>query len=157
MNKQLLLDTLLNELNRVHQVALDGVKRAHATASDKANIPENKYDTLALEAGYLAQGQSIRVEQCATDIQAFKPLNNLPSDKVKLGALVLTLDENDNKKWLFFGPSAGGLKIEYEGKKIVVVTESSPLGQAINNTEVGQEVNIDIAGKQISYEIMEIY
>ncbi|MEH6452207.1 MAG: GreA/GreB family elongation factor [Psychromonas sp.] len=157
MNKQLLLDTLLIELNRVQQIAVDAVKRAHAIASDKANIPENKYDTLALEAGYLAQGQSKRVEQCTADIQCFKKLNHLASDKVKSGALVLLLDENDHEKWLFLGPAAGGLKIVFDNKTIVVVTVSSPLGKAINQAEVGQEVNVNIAGKQMGYEVMEIH
>lgn len=157
MNKQLLLETLLIELNRVHQVAIDAVKRAHATASDKANIPENKYDTLALEAGYLAQGQSKRVEQCANDIQAFKQLNSLPSKKVNTGALVQLLDENNNEKWLFYGPAAGGLKVLFDNKSIVVVTANSPLGSAINHTQIGQEVNVDIAGKLLSYEIIALY
>lgn len=157
MNKQLLLEALLIELNRVHQVAVDAVKRAHATASDKANIPENKYDTLALEAGYLAQGQSKRVEQCAADIQSFKKLSHLPLDRVKSGALVLLLDESDNEKWLFFGPAAGGLKVVFEHNTIVVVTVSSPLGSAINQAEVGREVCVNIAGKQIAYEVMEIH
>ncbi|MCP4324487.1 MAG: transcription elongation factor [Psychromonas sp.] len=157
MNKQLLLETLLTELNRVHQVAVDAVKRAHATASDKANIPENKYDTLALEAGYLAQGQSKRVEQCAADIQAFEQLNYLAYKKVQSGALVLLLDESDKEKWLFFGPAAGGLKVEFESKEIIVVTASSPLGKAINQAEVGQEVTVNVAGKQICYEVLAIY
>lgn len=157
MNKQLLLETLLIELNRVHQVAIDAVKRAHATASDKANIPENKYDTLALEAGYLAQGQSKRVEQCANDIQAFKQLNSLPSKKVNTGALVQLLDENNNEKWLFYGPAAGGLKVLFDNKSVVVVTANSPLGSAINHTQIGQEVNVDIAGKLLSYEIIALY
>jgi len=157
MNKQLLLETLLIELNRVHQVAVDAVKRAHATASDKANIPENKYDTLALEAGYLAQGQSKRVEQCIADIQAFKKVDYQACEKVKSGALVLLLDEADNEKWLFFGPAAGGLKVVFDNKSIVVVTVSSPLGQAINNAEVEQEVSVNIAGKTACYEIMEIH
>ena len=61
------------------------------------------------------------------------------------------------EKWLFFGPAAGGLKVVFENKTIVVVTISAPLGKAINQREVGQQVSVNIAGKQMSYEIMEVY
>lgn len=158
MNKQLLLEQLLIALNTVLQSAINAAQRAHDTATDNENIAENKYDTLALEASYLAQGQSVRVEQCAADIQAFKRLNhNTIYNKVNLGATILLLDALDNETWLFFGPAAGGLKVLFEGKNIVVVTPNSPLGSAINQAEVGQEVSINIGDNQISYEIIEIH
>ena len=158
MNKKLLAETLLIALSDVHQSAVDAAKRAHDTATDNENIAENKYDTLALEAAYLAQGQSLRVEQCAVDLIAFKEINvNALDTVVKVGALVLLIDEQDNERWLFFGPAAGGLKVLFEGKRIVVVTASSPLGQAIVGKQVGQEVSVNIAGKLITYEIVEIH
>lgn len=163
MNKQLLLDQLLSALTTVHQSAVNAAQRAHDTATDNENIAENKYDTLALEAAYLAQGQSVRVEQCATDIHAFKQLtldltNGKPcSTKVELGSLVLLLDEQDNEKWLFFGPAAGGLKVSFEDKSIVVVTPSSPLGAAISQAQVEQEISVNIAGNAITYEVLEIH
>ncbi|PKF62680.1 transcription elongation factor [Psychromonas sp. psych-6C06] len=158
MNKKLLLKRLLATLEEVHQCAVDAAKRAYDTATDNENVAENQYDTLALEASYLAHGQSVRVEQCAQDINAFKALNinNLPT-KVSAGALVRLLDDNDHEKWLFFAPTAGGLSINFADKTVVVVTASSPLGAAINQAEVGQEITINIASKTIHYEVMEIY
>jgi len=158
MNKQVLLKKLLIELTAVHQSAIDAAQRAHDTATSDENIAENKYDTLALEAAYLANGQSLRVEQCAADIQLFKQLNgNVLYSKVGVGALVLLLDDKDNEKWLFFGPAAGGLKVSFEDKNIVVVTVGSPLGQAINQAKVGQEVSVNIAGNLIGYEVIAIH
>ncbi len=158
MNKKLLLKKLLNTLNGVHQNAINAAQRAHDTATDNENIAENKYDTLALEAAYLAQGQSVRVEQCFDDIQAFNKLNACSiHNKVCLGSLVLLLDEQDNNKWLYFGPAAGGLKVSFEGNSIVVVTASSPLGKSIEHAQVGQEVSVNIAGKLLNYEVIEIH
>ena len=74
MNKKLLAETLLIALSDVHQSAVDAAKRAYDTATDNENVAENKYDTLALEAAYLAQGQSLRVEQCEADLIAFKEI-----------------------------------------------------------------------------------
>ena len=158
MNKKLLAETLLIALSDVHQSAVDAAKRAYDTATDNENVAENKYDTLALEAAYLAQGQSLRVEQCEADLIAFKEINiKTPDTAVKVGALVLLIDEQDNERWLFFGPTAGGLKVLFEGQRIVVVTASSPLGHAIAGKQVGQEVSVNIAGNLITYEIVEIH
>ncbi len=160
MNKILLHKQLIAVLEATHQSAVNAAKRAYDTATADENIAENKYDTLALEASYLAQGQSQRVEECAADITAFKKLNisDAPSKStVCLGALVVLLDIEDNKKYLFFGPSAGGLKVTFAEKEIVVVTPSSPLGKAMLNREVGDQLSVSIANKVINYEIAMTY
>ncbi|GLS89197.1 transcription elongation factor [Psychromonas marina] len=158
MNKKILLEQLIAALENVHLNAVVAATRAHETATDNENIAENKYDTLAVEAAYLAHGQSVRVEQCAADIAAFKSLHAEQSyTSVSLGALVLLLDEHDNEKWLFFGPCAGGLKVAFEGKSIMVVTASSPLGEVLEQTKIEQEISVNIAGKKINYEVIDIH
>ncbi|MFT6925838.1 MAG: transcription elongation GreA/GreB family factor [Psychromonas sp.] len=160
MNKKLIHKQLILALQATHQAAVNAAKRAYDTATDNENIAENKYDTLAVEAAYLAQGQSQRVTECAKDLAAFKQLNlsaasSTPS--VCLGALVLLLDIDDNEKYIFYGPSAGGLKVQFAEQEIVVVTPGSPLGTAISQRSVGDEVNISIRNKVIEYEIAKIY
>jgi hypothetical protein len=56
--KRRLIDHLIIELEANYETALTVAKRAHSTATDQANIAENKYDTLGLEAAYLAEGQA---------------------------------------------------------------------------------------------------
>lgn len=154
----MLLTQFITALEAVHENALVAATRAHEAATDNENIAENKYDTLAVEAAYLAHGQSLRVEQCTKDIEAFKGLDVTRAFvKVSLGALVLVLDDHEQEKWLFFAPCAGGLKVLLKGKSIMVVTASSPLGEQLELTAVGQEVIVKIAGQQVCYEVLEIH
>ena len=54
------------------------------------NIAENKYDTLGLEAAYLAQGQAQRVNECYLSIQQFEPsFKEVISDKGYSGGVGL--------------------------------------------------------------------
>jgi hypothetical protein len=38
----------------------------------------------------------------------------------------LLRDIDDNEKYIFYGPSAGGLKVQFAEQEIVVVTPGSP-------------------------------
>lgn len=62
MNKQMLLDDIQEKLKLTLQAATEAAMRAYNTATDDENVAENQYDTLALEASYLAHGQAQRVE-----------------------------------------------------------------------------------------------
>jgi len=158
VDKKRVLAALQLALEATYQVAFNAAQRAHETATAEENIAENKYDTLAVEAAYLAQGQSVRVAQCDADIEAFKALPAKPSsNKIGLGSLVLITDENDIEKHLFLGPSAGGLKITVDDIEIVVVTQASPLGKAVYGKIIGDEITLSIAGKKSHYEIMPFY
>lgn len=79
------------ELTRLISVAKAGADRAHATATNDANVAENKHDTLGLEAAYLAQGQQQRLAQCIEDNALFDALYKKRIDEpeqVALGSLI---------------------------------------------------------------------
>lgn len=157
MDKKKVLQALLLALEKTYQVAFDAAQRAHETATADENVAENKYDTLAVEAAYLAQGQSVRVEQCDADIEAFKALpTKHTADRVGLGSLVVLADENDVEKYLFFGPAAGGLKVVVDAIEVVVVTQASPLGRIAHGKELGDEFCLNIAGRSYEYEVLSL-
>ena len=58
LQQQQVLDRLAEDLLQAEQAA----QAAHETATHEENIAENKYDTLGLEAAYLATGQVRRAE-----------------------------------------------------------------------------------------------
>lgn len=160
MNKKLLYKQLIIALKANCQVAVNAAKRAHETATDSENIAKNRHDTLALEASYLAQGQSQRVDECARDLAAFEQLTRAAVSSqslVCLGALVWLRDIEDNDRYIFFGPSAGGIKVQFAEKEIIVVTPSSPLGAAISQRAAGDTVSFSIGDKVVEYEIAMIY
>ncbi|PSW20816.1 transcription elongation factor [Photobacterium sanctipauli] len=160
MNKDQLIDLILAELNTVYQSALDATERAQDTATDDQNVAENQYDTLALEAAYLAHGQAQRAAECRADITAYQKLKvSMPADlaQVKLGCVIHLIDIDDNDKYVFFGPAAGGLKVVHDGKEIVVVTPNSPFGEALIGREQGDEVDVHIANNVVYYDVEAIY
>lgn len=85
--QQQVLERLAEDLLQVEQAA----RTAHETATHEENIAENKYDTLGLEAAYLATGQARRAEairQAIAHWRQFRPRPYDASKGIQLGALV---------------------------------------------------------------------
>jgi transcription elongation GreA/GreB family factor len=156
--KQLLLQILF-ELKAVLKNAKDSAERAHKTATAKESIAENKYDTFGLEASYLAHGQSKRVAECEADLEAFKRLlehNPLEEKNVLVGSLVLLIDELKVERYIFLGPAAGGLKLIYHKKEVVVVTPEAPIGKALLGRRVDDEIELSLGSQKKHYIIEQI-
>jgi hypothetical protein len=62
MDKFLLQQQVLERLAKDLLQAEEAARAAHKTATHEENIAKNKYDTLGLEAAYLATGQARRAE-----------------------------------------------------------------------------------------------
>ncbi len=58
MNKQTVHQLILDKLKIDLDIAERAAQTAYETATHEENIAENKYDTLGLEASYLAAGQA---------------------------------------------------------------------------------------------------
>jgi transcription elongation GreA/GreB family factor len=161
MDKASLLADILTALAIAQTQALNAAAEAHETATHTENVAENKYDTLGLEAAYLAHGQSQRVLTCSADLKAFERLRPTPwqaGDAIDLGALIClrTDDADAASRWLYLGPGAGGLRMPLGGTEVVVVTPAAPLGQQLLGRYLGDDISIMVAGKQQDYAIKEV-
>jgi len=101
-------------------IDLDVLQRAAQTAYEAAthaeNIAENKYDTLGLEASYLATGQARRVEEIRQALKNCRAMPLAPYDAasgIQIGALIQLEADNGSAQWLFLAPDAAGLKLEH--------------------------------------------
>jgi len=130
-------------------------KTAHEASIHEENIPDNKYDTLSLEASYVAQGQANRAQQLKRALHAYRTLNLQrfgPDQAIRLTALV-TLEARDGEtRLLFIGPQEGGLKLTLDGEEILVITAGSPLGNDLIGKQVGDVVHL---GKR-DFEVVEV-
>lgn len=159
MDKTRLLKHILDELESVYQGAVDAAMLAYNTATHGENVAENKYDTLGLEAAYLAQGQAQRVDECAADLSAFKGLTATgfsQSEPVAIGALVTIKDGPRSEQSLFLGPAAGGLKFTFQQKDIMIITPAAPLGKALMGHFVNDDIEVNVGDQKICYEIIAI-
>jgi transcription elongation GreA/GreB family factor len=150
---------LFSEFSRLISLAKAGADRAHATATNVANVAENKHDTLGLEAAYLAQGQQQRLAQCIEDNALFDELYKKRIDEpeqVGLGGII-TLKSDSGQRCVLLGPSAGGLKVVINEVEVLVITPKSPLGGQLMGKELDDEVRLKIGDNDVCYDIIAIY
>lgn len=156
MNKNNLKEAVIRQLKADHALLLQAAKKAHEAATHEENIPDNKYETLALEASYLAQGQANRAQEIAMAIQAFETMTLQsfePESEIRLSALVELEDAAGEKKWVFLVPASGGLGIEFEEREILLVTPAAPLGRGLLHCSCGDLIEVGAR----EYEILNIY
>lgn len=160
MNKQQVYQRILARLAQDLEVAVRAAKTAHETATHEENIAENKYDTLGLEAAYLAAGQSRRVEEIRQALSLFENLQLRDFDEelgIQTSALVQLVNEQDQQRWVFLGPDGAGLKVQHDGTEILVITSRAPLGSALLNRLPGDELEVGQGNARQRYEILEAY
>lgn len=159
MNKQAVQQLILDKLQIDLDVAQRAAQTAYETATDEENIAKNKYDTLGLEASYLAAGQARRVEEIRQALMLCQNLEIRAYDAekgIQVGTLLALADENDRQQWLFLGPDAAGLKVYLVGQLITVITPRSPLGKSLLGKFEGDEVEILVAGTRQHFEVTEV-
>jgi transcription elongation GreA/GreB family factor len=170
VNKQELLKQLLNHLQQDIDTTLRAVNEAHALASHEQSKPENQYDTLALEAAYLAHGQSERIAELQRQVMLlnhFEFSNYNDDSRITVGALVrIESAEEDGsnttnpQQWLWLLPVAGGILLEAEVQGEVLpirtITPEAPLGEKLMSTYVGDEVVLILGHKKKQFEVIEL-
>lgn len=160
MDKFLLQRQVMERLADDLLQAEEAVRAAHETATHEENIAENKYDTLGLEAAYLATGQARRAEairQAMTTWRQFRPVSYDPSKGIQLGALVCLVDPADRQQWLFLGPEGGSMKLASGDHLVQVVSTDAPLGKAMLGKCEGDEVVLQAAPSRRQFEVLRIF
>lgn len=100
MNKPELVQIIIKHLEDKLQIAYASTQRAIDAATDEETVPEHKYDTLALEASYLAHGQAMRVQESEEELRQYRSLviRDFSDSAIAVGAYVELIDEHDNEK-----------------------------------------------------------
>lgn len=154
MNKLAVCEQIRFLLEASFVEAKEAADAARAAAVDEQSIAETQYDSLAIEAGYLAHGHSERADAAFKAKSEYESYFNRPFKKIEIGALVLLVDDAGQEAWYFIGPCFGGLKVMYKSKVIWTITLEAPLGRKIKGLEVGDDVDFNNNGtiKRLSVE-----
>ena len=108
MNKPELLQQIIARLAHDLDLFLSAAKTAHKAATHEESVPDNKYDTLALEASYVAQGQANRAQDIKRSLDIYKQLHLVPRGEViRLTSLVTIEADDGSRRELFIGPAEG--------------------------------------------------
>lgn len=153
MSKIQLQQRILEQLQHDLLITQRAAQTAYEAATDKANIAENKYDTLGLEASYLATGQARRlgeIQQALSALQQLPSADFDPQRGIQLGTLVLLADTAEQQRWLLLAPDAAGLKINDGEREIMLISQHSPIGQRLLGLAPGDEFALTV-GKQLQH------
>ncbi len=141
---------LQEELKHLIRVERPKVIQDIAEARDHGDLSENAEYHAAKERQSFIEG---RIQELKTKIALAEVINpaDISQDKSAFGATVKVLDlSNDEEKtFMLVGPDEGDAK---NGK----ISISSPVGRALLNKTVGDEVTIKVPAKTLEYEILEI-
>jgi len=158
MDKQQILNLIIAQLRSDLAMSERAVKVARDTASHADCLGSSKYETMGLEASYLAQGQGLRLLEVERALNHFTQLS-LPesaASTIGLSSLVELEDEHGERQLLWLAADAGGLKIDYLDTVITVITARSPLGKALIGKVCDDDIAISIAGKERCYMILSV-
>jgi transcription elongation GreA/GreB family factor len=136
------------------------VRAAHETATHEENIAENEYDTLGLEAAYMATGQARRAEairHAVANWRQFRPHPYGASKGMQLGALVCLVGSNDKPQQFFLGPYGGSMKLFSGAQFVQVISSEAPLGRAMLGRCEGDEVSVQVAPIRQQFEVLRVH
>ncbi len=168
MDKKDLLVQLIQHLQQEIDVTMNAVNEAHALASHEQSKPENQYDTLALEAAYLAHGQSERIAELQRQVMLLNHFDFLEyndDSRIAVGALVCVEEfdievNNPDLQWFWLLPVAGGVLLNVGEIEIRTMTAKAPLADKLLGSYVGDEVVLNLSlnsgHKKKQFEVIEL-
>lgn len=158
MDREQLFNLLFEQLNASLAIAVKAANDAKDLATHEQSKPETQYDTVGLEASYLAHGQSQRVNDLQLAIEDWQQLKSKSfnqDSKISTGAIV-ELKGSESVYYYLLGNFSGGVKLNMNDKLVTVVSILSPIGEQLSEKEIGDEVKTP-ANSSAYIEITDIY
>ncbi|WP_201348347.1 hypothetical protein [Neptunomonas japonica] len=150
------MNAVQNELTTM----LGAVDQARDNAVHEQSKPENQYDTLALEAAYLAHGQSVRAAELQRQITVLKHFESVDfkcDSAVAVGAVVhLREHSNQLSQWLWVVPVAGGVELQFEEINVTTITSDAPLGRKVLGCYEGDEILLRLGSNEKCFEVVSV-
>lgn len=158
INKSELVRHIIDVLEQDLAAISAAAKETYQAATNEESKPENKYDTRALEASYLAGAQAKRVRDLEATLGIFKTLRpkTFSIDHAIESTALVEVELQGKRSWIFLVPARGSLTVEFGGRSIQVITPQSPLGEGLLGLGVGDVAKIDQGPRQLEYEVLGI-
>jgi transcription elongation GreA/GreB family factor len=156
-HKRAILEQLRDDEERALAAMEEAAEVARAAAAHEEMKPENDKDTRALEAGYLASGQSARaaeLRRAVHQLGALTPRAFAKDEPADVLAFVDVVSTDDDKRTRYFiAPAGGGKKVPVGSAIVLVITPSSPLGDALIGKRAGSIVEVTLGGRLRELEV----
>jgi transcription elongation GreA/GreB family factor len=159
VNKFLLRDVIIQQLRQELARQAGAAQSARDEAISEESRAENKWDTHSQEAAYLAEGQAKIAADIGASIEIYGTLplpEFAPGAVIALGAVVELAGTDGHDTWYFIGPRAGGMEIDVEGRRVLVLTPHSPLGRQLMGKRAGDTIQVATRGATAVQRIVSV-
>lgn len=147
MNKQEIVSLILERLREEFESRRRVSKQTRVEGNDPESKAASKYDTLAIEENYLADGlakQALAAAEAMAEIEKLPLRQFAEIEQIDLGALV-EVEISGVREWLFLAPAAGGTEVSHAGETVTVITPESPIGSKLIGARAGDCISIPAA------------
>jgi transcription elongation GreA/GreB family factor len=137
---------------------LKAAESARQAATHEESRSEDRHDTRAIEAGYLAGAQAQRAAELQQLLLMYRflPLRELGPDDVASPAALVELETRGTRAFYFIAPQGGGLVTRVDDRAVQVITPNSPIGEALLGKRVGDRVEVEIRDSIREYRVISI-
>ncbi len=154
-SKEAVLKGFIEKFKAEHAALIQSAKAAHQAATHEESKAEDRHDTFAIEASYLAAGQAVRVEELNQTILEFENFltGTNQHDTITVGDLV-TYACDGSTTHAFLAKNGGGTKLSIDGVTVQVISPTSPLGDELMGRKLGEEFELELRGSVRDYRIL---
>lgn len=157
LSKEVIIKAFIEKFQGELSALIQSAKAAHSAATHEESRAEDRHDTFAIEASYLAAGQAARVEELQKTVQEFEGYlaSNSHAPQIGKGSLV-NYELDGVSHFAFFSIHGGGSKIQIGSTSIQILSLKSPIGEELEQAKAGDSVEFEIRGVEKSYEIISV-
>jgi len=143
-------EKLLAELEQLKNVERKRISKAIGEARLQGDLSENAEYDAAKEAQGHCEARIAELETKLSDVRIIED-QDIPADKIYIGAIVTLQDLNDQTELVYMLVSPE--EADYENNKMSVF---SPVGQGLMGHEVADEVVIEVPAGTQKYKVLKI-
>ena len=152
--KEQIFQKAMEEAQNAFLLAKDSYASAieHSRSDDMKS--EGKYDTRAIEAGYLASAKKSRMEELKRHMIALEKLDISEKRAISVGSLV-RFDQEGKERLVFVTPGTSA-KIQIKNLTVQALSVDSPLIREAIGLELGETLSLETPQGESEYEVSEI-
>jgi transcription elongation GreA/GreB family factor len=136
--KKEIINEIIKILDEQYRIASSAYQDALSISQNADLKSDGKYDTRAIEAGYLTSAQKTRLDEITLQLSLMKKMTPHKSESIQVGSF-FKIKYNDKESSYFVTALTGGFKIQLNEQRIHIISTKSPLWDSISGLKVNEE------------------
>ena len=152
LNKEHIIDYMIKKLEKDLEKSKSFYERTRQEAANAPGKMVSRYDTMGVEAAYLADGIAKRTDQLKQELSIIRFLR-IPktNGEIRLCSVVGTEDAKTGEfeTYMILPTGAGGEEFDYEGTMITVISPNAPLSQSMFGKIKGDKIQVKLPQNRV--------